>query len=147
MIASIIALIIIFLAVVAADVVLAKQIKGLKNDREAVAAERKRLIEERNKINADLCVRTAFPEYEGNLVPLKATYELNMFDADRMSEKMDLEAEVKKCLVDMLKNGLDPYVTIFKTTDLPYCKYRWQAQVKVIAPKGIKTEFGTFSRE
>ncbi len=145
MIASIIALTIIFLAVVAADVVLAKKIKALDGVEKTVAEERKKLIEERKKLNADLNVRSAMPAYFGYIVPLTAEYSLNIIEADKMADKMDLDAEVKKCLVEELKNGLSQHVVIFKDIDMVYCKYKWKAQVKILSNEGRKTEFGVFS--
>lgn len=145
MIASIIALTIIFFAVVASDVALAKKIKGLKSDREAVEAERRLLSKKKEEISADLNVRSAMPAYYGYIVPLTAEYSLNIIEADKMAEKMDLEAEVKKCLVEELKNGLSQHVIIFKDIDMVYCKYKWKAQVKILSNEGRKTEFGVFS--
>lgn len=129
----------------AADVVQAKKIKGLKSDREAVAQERKKLIEEKKRLSADLNVKSAMPAYWGYIVPLTAEYSLNIIEADKMAEKMDLEAEVKKCLVEELKNGLSQHVIIFKDIDMVYCKYKWKAQVKILSNEGRKTEFGVFS--
>ena len=145
MIVSIIALTIIFFAVVAADVVLAKKIKELKSDKEAVEAERRCLLKKKEEISADLNVKSAMPAYYGYIVPLTAEYSLNIIEADKMAEKMDLEAEIKKCLVEELKNGLSQHVIIFKDIDMVYCKYKWKAQVKILSNEGRKTEFGVFS--
>lgn len=136
MIISAIIFTIVFFLMLAAALFLDTKVKALRKEKEGLEAARKAII----NMDSQLVIQRHIQD----IVPITATYKLNMFEADEAAKRIDLEAEVKKVLLEDLKKELEPHVVYIKEPDLRYCDYRWKAVVKVLAPEGTRTEFGTF---